>query len=119
MDHREREAQFREQLLDVLGRIASALEERNSGLAASRELIHTLKNTAQESAGSESAPQPPRTRKNRVEQPSARSYEDYREWDQRADGSILWHVKIDGEWVEANALESRLFDARLRQRQGK
>ena len=47
MDHREREAQFREQLLDVLGRIASALEERNSGLAASRELIHTLKNTAQ------------------------------------------------------------------------
>lgn len=64
------------------------------------------------------APEPAQTKSKPAEKPKSRSYEDYREWGERDDGSTIWQVKIDGEWVDANALESRLFEKRLKERRG-
>jgi hypothetical protein len=64
----------------------------------------------------EEAPPPLEGEKNVPTPPKSRSYEDYREAGWREDDSSIWEVKVNGKWVEATVLESRLFDKRLKER---
>jgi hypothetical protein len=106
------QAAFRSSLLAVLERIALALEAQNEIASRIRGGLQKLQEGPSARSESERAPKPP----TKDAKPAVRSYENYREagWDDN--DNSLWEVKIDGEWVPANALETRLFNKRLNSR---